>query len=174
MKSLFYGIIPFLERDIALLLTLLLLHKFVLLLSILLLRYISTICVGTRYILWTQFRLQCCLHKTMDCVAVLEVYTNQVALSTPTISECAFGSSTSGSFAFYTWTFNRQPDYCLFNMDPESAWTEPCDMSHPWPYLKDMFEFKGPKNDSWRFQCVSCLPQKKELLPFNNSPSNLK
>ena len=48
-------------------------------------------------------------------------------------------------------------------MDPESAWTEPSDMSHPWPYLKDMFEFKAPKNDSWRFQCGSCLP-KKEIV----------
>ena len=57
-----------------------------------------------------------------------------MALSTPTISECTSGSSTSGSFACYTWTFNRQPDYCLINMDPESAWTAPSDMSHPWPY----------------------------------------
>ncbi|KAL1256577.1 hypothetical protein QQF64_012122 [Cirrhinus molitorella] len=45
---------------------------------------------------------------------------------------------------------------------------------HPWPYLSKLFEFKGSKNDSWRFQCVKCLPQRKELLAFKNSPSNLK
>ena len=37
----------------------------------------------------------------------------------------------------------------IFNMGPESASSEPSDMSHPWPYLKNMFE--GPKNDSWIF-----------------------
>lgn len=70
----------------------------------------------------------------------------------------------------------------ISNMDEEpttSTELEPVPCSsdserHPWPYLSKLFEFKGSKNDSWRFQCVKCLPQRKELLAFKNSPSNLK
>ena len=56
-------------------------------------------------------------------------------------------------------------------MDPE---TEAPESSHPWPYLKEMFKYIGSRNDSWKFQCLNCLPQRKELLAFKNSPSNRK
>lgn len=57
------------------------------------------------------------------------------------------------------------------DMDSETETPEP---SHPWPYLKEMFMFTGSRNESFKFQCLNCLPQKKELLAFKNSPSNLK
>ncbi|XP_038126956.1 uncharacterized protein LOC119773848 [Cyprinodon tularosa] len=45
---------------------------------------------------------------------------------------------------------------------------------HPWPYLKEMFDIVGIKNDSWRMCCKLCQPKHHELLAFKNSPSNLK
>lgn len=45
---------------------------------------------------------------------------------------------------------------------------------HPWPYLKELFNVVGSKNDSWRMRCVLCQPKNHELLAFKNSPSNLK
>lgn len=52
--------------------------------------------------------------------------------------------------------------------------TESQETRHPWPYLKELFEVVGSKNDSLRMQCVLCLPRKHELLAFKISPSNLK
>lgn len=91
----------------------------------------------------------------------------------------AFWNNTSGT------DVNRRKGHGghqISNMDEEpttSTELEPVPCSsdserHPWPYLSKLFEFKGSKNDSWRFQCVKCLPQRKELLAFKNSPSNLK
>ncbi len=46
--------------------------------------------------------------------------------------------------------------------------------THPWPYLRELFEIVGMKNDSWRMCCKLCQPKYHELLAFKNSPSNLK
>ncbi|XP_041825222.1 uncharacterized protein LOC121655155 isoform X1 [Melanotaenia boesemani] len=48
------------------------------------------------------------------------------------------------------------------------------DIRHPWPYLQELFEVVGSKNDSWRMRCVLCKPKSHEILAFKNSPSNLK
>ena len=45
---------------------------------------------------------------------------------------------------------------------------------HPWPYLASMFAFIQKEDNSYRMKCLLCAPQNKELLAFNNSPSNLK
>ena len=45
---------------------------------------------------------------------------------------------------------------------------------HPWPYLKQMFCCVGIKDSSFKMKCLLCLPRNKEILPFQNSPSNLK
>lgn len=47
-------------------------------------------------------------------------------------------------------------------------------LPHPWPYLKELFEIIGSKNDSWRLRCKLCEPKNHVLLAFKNSPSNLK
>ncbi|XP_061089045.1 uncharacterized protein LOC133122842 isoform X1 [Conger conger] len=45
---------------------------------------------------------------------------------------------------------------------------------HPWPYLKEMFNFLGDKGSSYLMECILCLPKITEILAFKNSPSNLK
>ena len=45
---------------------------------------------------------------------------------------------------------------------------------HPWPYLKELFDFVGSQNNSWRMRCVLCEPKVHDVLAFKNSPSNLK
>ena len=35
---------------------------------------------------------------------------------------------------------------------------------HPWPYLEELFEFVGAKNNSWRMCCVLCKPKVHEVL----------
>ena len=34
---------------------------------------------------------------------------------------------------------------------------------HPWPYLKDMFEFTEVKGDSYWLKCLLCLPRLNEI-----------
>ncbi|XP_030577209.1 uncharacterized protein LOC115774195 [Archocentrus centrarchus] len=58
--------------------------------------------------------------------------------------------------------------------DDDSTDREQEALNHPWPYLREMFQIVGSKNDSWRMRCELCLPKKHELLAFKNSPSNLK
>ncbi|XP_067286175.1 zinc finger BED domain-containing protein 4-like [Pseudorasbora parva] len=48
------------------------------------------------------------------------------------------------------------------------------DDNHPWPYLKEMFSFAGVQNDSYRMQCLLCLPRTTKISAFKNSSSNLR
>ena len=72
IKYIFYVSVVYLSKNNSAYFLLLLCY-ILQLLSILLLRYISTICVVTRYILWTQFRQNVAYTKIRVCVAVLEV-----------------------------------------------------------------------------------------------------
>jgi len=47
-------------------------------------------------------------------------------------------------------------------------------MQHPWPYLQELFEIAGTKDNSYRMRCKPCTPKRHELMAFKNSPSNLK
>uniref|UniRef100_A0A8C5AM76 BED-type domain-containing protein n=1 Tax=Gadus morhua TaxID=8049 RepID=A0A8C5AM76_GADMO len=47
-------------------------------------------------------------------------------------------------------------------------------LPHPWPYLEEVFEIVGSKNDSWCMRCKLCQPKNHVLSAFKNSPSNLK
>ncbi|XP_056453390.1 uncharacterized protein LOC130388084 [Gadus chalcogrammus] len=47
-------------------------------------------------------------------------------------------------------------------------------LPHPWPYLEELFEMVGCKNNSFRMRCKLCAPKYHELMAFKNSPSNLK
>ena len=61
------------------------------------------------------------------------------------------------------------------NGDPRDSADKQQDIpNHPWPYLRQMFDIVGMKNDSWRMCCKLCQPKHHELLAFKNSPSNLK
>lgn len=48
------------------------------------------------------------------------------------------------------------------------------DVTHPWPYLQEIFSYIGVKDSSYRMKCLLCLPRVTEILAFRNSPSNLK
>ena len=47
-------------------------------------------------------------------------------------------------------------------------------VTHPWPYLQEIFSYVGVKDSSYRMKCLLCLPRVAEILAFKNSPSNLK
>ena len=47
-------------------------------------------------------------------------------------------------------------------------------VTHPWPYLQEIFSYVGVKDNSYRIKCLLCLPRVTEILAFKNSPSNLK
>uniref|UniRef100_A0A8P4KQJ3 BED-type domain-containing protein n=1 Tax=Dicentrarchus labrax TaxID=13489 RepID=A0A8P4KQJ3_DICLA len=47
-------------------------------------------------------------------------------------------------------------------------------VTHPWPYLQEIFSYVGVKDSSYRIKCLLCLPRVTEILAFKNSPSNLK
>lgn len=55
-----------------------------------------------------------------------------------------------------------------------AASSDETDRDHPWPYLKDMFEFTEVKGDSYRLKCLLCLPRVNDISAFKNSPSNLR
>lgn len=60
------------------------------------------------------------------------------------------------------------------NVGSSSSDGDQQNLPHPWPYLKELFEIVGSKNDSWRMHCKLCEPKNHVLLAFKNSPSNLK
>ena len=47
-------------------------------------------------------------------------------------------------------------------------------VTHPWPYLQEIFSYVGVKDSFYRLKCLLCLPRVTEILAFKNSPSNLK
>ncbi|KAJ8264635.1 hypothetical protein GJAV_G00151540 [Gymnothorax javanicus] len=59
-------------------------------------------------------------------------------------------------------------------MDAETSGPADNKDEHPWPYLKEMFDFIEEKESSYLMQCLLCLPIITELSAFKNSPSNLK
>ena len=48
--------------------------------------------------------------------------------------------------------------------DPTRSQEQPVDEQHPWPYLKERFEFVGAKNNSWRMRCILCKPKLQEVF----------
>ncbi|XP_073714053.1 uncharacterized protein [Misgurnus anguillicaudatus] len=60
------------------------------------------------------------------------------------------------------------------NVGSSSSDGDQQNLSHPWPYLKELFEIVGSKNDSWKMHCKLCEPKNHVILAFKNSPSNLK
>lgn len=46
--------------------------------------------------------------------------------------------------------------------------------ANPWPYLKDLFEFKRDRGNSFIMKCMMCLPKETELSAYKNSSSNLR
>lgn len=55
-----------------------------------------------------------------------------------------------------------QTRQCQSNMEqPEEVEAEPS-ITHPRPYLNELFEFVGEKDNSWRIRCLLCKPKKKK------------
>jgi len=45
---------------------------------------------------------------------------------------------------------------------------------HPWPYLAEFFSIVSVNRQTYRLQCLLCLPKVTECSAYFNSPSNLK
>ena len=58
--------------------------------------------------------------------------------------------------------------------DDEVCGGDEYNVTHPWPYLQELFSYVGVKDSSYRIKCLLCLPRVTEILAFKNSPSNLK
>lgn len=46
--------------------------------------------------------------------------------------------------------------------------------ANPWPYLKDLFEFKSAIDNNVIMQCKLCMPKERQLSAYKNSASNLR
>ena len=81
----------------------------------------------------------------------------------------------SAKFAVIVYSENNMADV----EDLDSASTSQIDLEesvanqHPWPYLAYMFKYVSTSGNTYKFQCLLCLPKHTECSAYRNSPSNL-
>ena len=82
----------------------------------------------------------------------------------------------SAKFAAIVYSENNMADV----EDLDSASTSQIDLEesvanqHPWPYLAYMFKYVSTSGNTYKFQCLLCLPKHTECSAYRNSPSNIK
>lgn len=69
-------------------------------------------------------------------------------------------------------TMTKQVEMAEFPSSSEGE-TEVGAAQHPWPYLKEMFEFIEREKNSYYFNCRLCV-KKTRLSSYCNSSSNLR